>query len=92
MAENNEKGSSNTERMEARIASIVGKEAPPMPDVLPDLVCIDGHYFRINQEGVPQAATDALDALYEKEAKYEDIPEDLKAYEVTEIISEEQGS
>ncbi|KAI6082977.1 hypothetical protein F4821DRAFT_203416 [Hypoxylon rubiginosum] len=54
-----------------------------MKEVLPDLVGIDGHEFRINYD-VPQHITDRLlDLLYQDPGpRYEDIPDDLKAYEV----------
>lgn len=51
--------------------------------VKPDIVCLDGHQFRINY-GVPQNVTDELEELFYQvpEVKYTDIPNHLKAYEV----------
>ncbi|KAF7158710.1 hypothetical protein CNMCM5623_003874 [Aspergillus felis] len=56
-------------------------EAWTMPSVAPDLLCLDGHLFRINYD-VPEEITRQLDELYDRDAKYEEIPEHLKAYEV----------
>ncbi|KLP13840.1 uncharacterized protein LW94_13603 [Fusarium fujikuroi] len=60
------------------------EEHGPLEEVEPNIVGIDGHRFRINY-GVPQEVTNRLNALCDQdEVKYEDIPEDLKAYEVKE--------
>lgn len=58
--------------------------------VEPNIICLDGHRFYINYE-VPQHITDQLNALFEQdeEVKYEDIPEEVKAYEEKE---EQSGS
>ncbi|OTB18137.1 hypothetical protein K445DRAFT_243588 [Daldinia sp. EC12] len=51
-------------------------------DVKPDIISIDSHRFRINYD-VPPQITDRLYDLFERDdIKYEDIPDDLKAYEV----------
>ncbi|GIJ98634.1 hypothetical protein Aspvir_000752 [Aspergillus viridinutans] len=55
-------------------------EAPGIPSVDPDALCIDGHLFRINYD-VPEEITEQLWELYDRDAKYEEIPEHLKAYE-----------
>ncbi|KAF7169053.1 hypothetical protein CNMCM5623_001885 [Aspergillus felis] len=57
-----------------------GDEAPDMPSVAPDALCLDGHLFRINYD-VPEEITRQLEELYDRDAKYEEIPEHLKAYE-----------
>jgi hypothetical protein len=57
-----------------------GVEAPDMPSVAPDALCLDGHLFRINYD-VPDEITLQLEELYDRDAKYEEIPEHLKAYE-----------
>ncbi|EAW15266.1 uncharacterized protein ACLA_059300 [Aspergillus clavatus NRRL 1] len=57
-----------------------GDEAPDMPSVAPDVLCLDGHLFRINYD-VPEEITRQLEELYNRDAKYEEIPEHLKAYE-----------
>ncbi|GAB1199564.1 hypothetical protein APSETT444_008914 [Aspergillus pseudonomiae] len=57
-----------------------GDEAPDMPSVAPDALCLDGHLFRINYD-VPEEITQQLEELYDRDAKYEEIPEHLKAYE-----------
>ncbi|CCT66556.1 uncharacterized protein FFUJ_03593 [Fusarium fujikuroi IMI 58289] len=60
------------------------EEHGPLEEVEPNIVGIDGHRFRINY-GVPQEVTNRLNALCDQdEVKYEDIPDDLKAYEVKE--------
>lgn len=48
-----------------------------------DIICLDGHRFHVNYD-VPQHITDQVEALFwgDKEVRYEDIPEELKAYEV----------
>lgn len=47
-----------------------------------DIICLDGHRFHVNYD-VPQHITDQIQALFwgDEEVKYEDIPEELKAYE-----------
>lgn len=62
-----------------------------LENVKPDVVCLDGHRFRINH-GVPQHITDRLDALFwqDEEVKYEDIPEELKTYEVNNEQPDDQ--
>ncbi|GIJ90962.1 hypothetical protein Asppvi_009927 [Aspergillus pseudoviridinutans] len=57
-----------------------GDEAPDMPSVAPDVLCLDGHLFRINYD-VPEEITRQLEELYDRDAKYEEIPGHLKAYE-----------
>ncbi|RSL91474.1 hypothetical protein CEP52_014225 [Fusarium oligoseptatum] len=66
-------------------------ERGPLKEVEADIVCLDGHRFRINY-GVPQHVTDKLDALFwqDEEVKYEDIPEELKAYEVMDEQPDEE--
>lgn len=58
-------------------------DGPPLRSVKPDIVCLDGHQFRINYD-VPQEVTDQLETLFmqDSEVKYDDIPDHLKAYEV----------
>ncbi|GIJ88737.1 hypothetical protein Asppvi_007664 [Aspergillus pseudoviridinutans] len=55
-------------------------ESPGIPSVAPDALCIDGHLFRINYD-VPAEITEQMWELYDRDAKYEEIPEHLKAYE-----------
>ncbi|RHZ44962.1 uncharacterized protein CDV56_103383 [Aspergillus thermomutatus] len=55
-------------------------EAPGIPSVAPDVMCLDGHLFHINYD-VPEKITQQLEELYDRDAKYEEIPEHLKAYE-----------
>ncbi|KAL5355948.1 hypothetical protein BJX96DRAFT_142093 [Aspergillus floccosus] len=57
-----------------------GDEAPDMPSVAPDALCLDGHLFHINYD-VPEDITRQLEELYDRDAKYEEIPGHLKAYE-----------
>ncbi|KAM0186594.1 hypothetical protein ACHAPI_011618 [Fusarium lateritium] len=47
-----------------------------------DIISLDGHRFHVNYD-VPQHITDQIEALFwgDKEVKYEDIPDELKAYE-----------
>ncbi|GFF74815.1 hypothetical protein CNMCM6936_001767 [Aspergillus lentulus] len=52
-----------------------------IPSVAPDAMCLDGHVFRINYD-VPEEITRQLNALYDRDAKYEEIPEHLRAYEI----------
>ncbi|KAF5580782.1 hypothetical protein FPCIR_10490 [Fusarium pseudocircinatum] len=53
-----------------------------LESVAPNIVCLDGHRFRVNYD-VPQHITERLEALFwgDKEVRYEEIPEELKAYE-----------
>ncbi|RGP80788.1 hypothetical protein FLONG3_1129 [Fusarium longipes] len=67
-----------------KLAQSALEERETLDEVEPGVIGIAGHRFRINY-GVPQEVTDALNALYDQdEVKYEDIPDDLKAYEVKE--------
>ncbi|KAG5752516.1 hypothetical protein H9Q69_003563 [Fusarium xylarioides] len=67
-----------------KLAQRALEEHGPLKEVEPSIVGIDGHRFRINY-GVPQEVTDRLNALFDQdEVKYEDIPDDLKAYEEKE--------
>ncbi|KAF4991471.1 hypothetical protein FGRMN_7782 [Fusarium graminum] len=47
-----------------------------------DIISLDGHRFRVNYD-VPQHITDQIEALFwgDTDVKYEDIPDELKAYE-----------
>lgn len=58
-------------------------DSPPLHSLKPDIVCLDGHQFRINY-GVPKEVIEQLEALFiqEPEVKYGSIPDHLKAYEV----------
>ncbi|KAJ5624410.1 hypothetical protein N7510_000719 [Penicillium lagena] len=58
-----------------------GEQCPPMRSVAPDLLSIDGHVFRVNYD-VPEEITLQLEELFYRDAGYEEIPEDLKAYEI----------
>lgn len=62
--------------------SLIGKEAPPMPHVLPNLIFIDGHQFPINREGVPRAITDKLDEIFDNGRTYDQIPAEVLRYEL----------
>ncbi len=54
--------------------------APRSRVVLPQILGIDGHRFRVNYD-VPELPTLALYELWNREAKYEDIPKELLQYE-----------
>ncbi|CAJ0538577.1 Ff.00g066210.m01.CDS01 [Fusarium sp. VM40] len=56
-----------------------------------DIICLDGHRFHVNYD-VPQHITDQIEALFwgDKEVRYEDIPEDVKAYEEKDYESDEK--
>ncbi|KAI1370411.1 hypothetical protein F4677DRAFT_438445 [Hypoxylon crocopeplum] len=58
---------------------------PLMKEVKPDITCIDQHWFRINYD-VPEDITNRLYELLSRDekVKYEDIPNELKAYEVSD--------
>ncbi|KAI1799486.1 hypothetical protein F4811DRAFT_557756 [Daldinia bambusicola] len=61
----------------------------PIKEVQPDRVCIDSHTFRINYD-VPQEITNRFyELLDQDDVKYEDIPDDLKVYEVHDPPEEE---
>ncbi|GIC86306.1 uncharacterized protein Aud_002674 [Aspergillus udagawae] len=62
-------------------SSQTADEAWTIPSVAPYLMCLDGHWFHINYD-VPEENTQQLDKLYDRDAKYEEIPEHLKAYEI----------
>ncbi|KAF5702381.1 hypothetical protein FGLOB1_9634 [Fusarium globosum] len=67
-----------------KLAQRALEEHGPLKEVEPNIVSIDGHRFRINY-GVRQEVTDRLNELFDRdEVKYEDIPDDLKEYEVKE--------
>lgn len=55
----------------------------PTQSALPNLMNIDGHYFRINYD-VPKVITNRLLSLLDGDKTYKDVPEDLKAYEVVD--------
>ncbi|KAF5659396.1 major facilitator superfamily domain-containing protein [Fusarium circinatum] len=68
------------------------EEHGPLKDVEPNIVGIDGHRFRINYD-VPQEVTDRLKALFDQDdVKYEDIPDDLKTYELREEVGPDRNS
>lgn len=46
----------------------------------PDSLYLDGHLFCINYN-VPEEITQQLEELYNRNVKYDEIPEHLKAYE-----------
>ena len=50
--------------------------------VLADKIVFDGHVFDINYH-VPENETAKLEELANKEAKYSEVPEELKKFEVT---------
>ncbi|KAI1660580.1 hypothetical protein F4813DRAFT_350365 [Daldinia decipiens] len=61
-----------------------------LKEVQPDIISIDNHKFRINYD-VPQEITDRFDRLAEQDnIKYEDIPHDLKKYELHNPPGEEE--
>ena len=69
-------------------------DGPPLHSLKPDIVCLDGHQFRINY-GVPKEVTEQLEALFiqEPEVKYDSIPDHLKAYEVgIDVVAGQHGS
>ncbi|PYI04000.1 hypothetical protein BO78DRAFT_399362 [Aspergillus sclerotiicarbonarius CBS 121057] len=70
------------QQMEEYAKSLIGKPAPPMPTVLPDLISIDGHQFPINREGVPKAVTEKLEEIAESDGTYEQIPPEVLEYEL----------
>ncbi|KAF5675172.1 hypothetical protein FHETE_2591 [Fusarium heterosporum] len=55
-----------------------------------DIISLDGHRFRVNYD-VPQHITDQIEALFwgDEDVKYDDIPDELKAYEVQDEDAEE---
>ncbi|RAK99985.1 uncharacterized protein BO80DRAFT_426058 [Aspergillus ibericus CBS 121593] len=82
------------QEMDEIAKSLIGKPAPPMPTVLPDLISIDGHQFPINREGVPQAITDKLEDILEMGGTYEQIPPEVLEYELKGddyVRDEEEG-
>ncbi|KAJ5814200.1 uncharacterized protein N7503_000950 [Penicillium pulvis] len=72
----------SSDKMQELAKSLIGKEAPPMPHVLPNLISIDGHQFSINCEGVPQAVTDKLDEIFDNGGTYDQIPVEVLQYEL----------
>ncbi|KAF4438037.1 hypothetical protein FACUT_5200 [Fusarium acutatum] len=72
-----------------KLAQRALEEHETLDEVEPTVIGIDGHRFRINY-GVPQEVTDRLNALCDQDqVKYEDIRDDLKAYEVKEDSSDD---
>ncbi|EAW17057.1 uncharacterized protein NFIA_004130 [Aspergillus fischeri NRRL 181] len=68
-----------------------GNEAWTIPSVAPDLLCMDDHLFRINYD-VPEKITRQLYELYDRDAKYEEIPEYQRAYEIEkEVLDVEEA-
>ncbi|KAI0169547.1 hypothetical protein GGR52DRAFT_550489 [Hypoxylon sp. FL1284] len=65
----------------------------PLREVKPDILSIDGHQFHINY-GVPQHITDRLLGLLDEDerVRYEDIPDDLKEYEILPSSQETEAS
>jgi len=62
----------------------------PIHSVKPNMVCIDSHRFRI-EYGVPNEVTKSFYDLFERDAKYEDIPKELLQYEVeVEVEGEDE--
>ncbi|OJJ43633.1 hypothetical protein ASPZODRAFT_136084 [Penicilliopsis zonata CBS 506.65] len=64
------------------LAQLEGTESQTGEQVLPDKVIFDGHVFNINYH-VPSNVTEALEYLADGDARYDDVPEDLKQFEVT---------
>lgn len=62
--------------------------AVPTQTVLPNLMTIDGHYFRINYD-VPEEITSRFLSLLDEDKTYKDVPEVLKAYEVMDPFKDE---
>ncbi|KAI0135800.1 hypothetical protein F4814DRAFT_402586 [Daldinia grandis] len=61
-----------------------------LKEVVPDIISIDNHRFRINYD-VPRDITDRFYRLAEQEnLKYEDIPHELKEYELRDPPKEEE--
>ncbi|CAL5871814.1 uncharacterized protein PFLUO_LOCUS6067 [Penicillium psychrofluorescens] len=60
----------------------------PTTSQAPDALSIDGHVFRINYD-VPKEITEELEELFDRDEKYEEIPEHLKAYEIEPVDSDE---
>ncbi|OOF91794.1 hypothetical protein ASPCADRAFT_210763 [Aspergillus carbonarius ITEM 5010] len=70
------------QQMDEFAKSLIGKPAPPMPTVLPDLISIDGHQFPINRDDVPQAITDKLEEIMDNDGTYDQIPPEVLEYEL----------
>ncbi|PWY81578.1 hypothetical protein BO94DRAFT_576552 [Aspergillus sclerotioniger CBS 115572] len=70
------------QKMDEIAKTLVGKPAPPMPTVLPDLISIDGHRFPINRDGVPKDITDKLEEVFDEGGTYEQIPAEVLEYEL----------
>jgi hypothetical protein len=60
-----------------------------MRSVAEDRLSIDGHVFRVNYE-IPKEITRQLEELFDRDVKYEEIPEDLKAYETEDDDADEE--
>lgn len=58
--------------------TLSGGSGCQLRSVKPDIVCLDGHQFRINYD-VPQNVTDELEELFDQvpEVKYKNIPNHL---------------
>ncbi|KAJ5833728.1 hypothetical protein N7474_002039 [Penicillium riverlandense] len=61
----------------------------PITSHAANLLSIDGHEFRVNYD-VPKEIPEELEELFDRDAKYEEIPEHLKAYETEPIDSDEE--
>ncbi|KAJ5820358.1 hypothetical protein N7474_005949 [Penicillium riverlandense] len=60
-----------------------------MRSVAEDRLSIDGHVFRVNYDA-PEEITRQLEELFDREVKYEGIPEDVKAYETGDDDADEE--
>ncbi|KAF7593351.1 hypothetical protein BBP40_011641 [Aspergillus hancockii] len=64
---------------------------PDIPSVAPDAMGLDGHIFRIKYD-VPEEKPQQLEELYDRDAKYEEISEHVKAYEIEMEDSDEEAA
>lgn len=68
--------------------SSLGDAATSIGSATPDIIAFDGHRFGINQT-TPQGVVDTLFQYFEAGADYDDLPVNLKVYEVAEAVGDE---
>jgi len=62
--------------VQAHVDSIRGE----IKSVKPDMMSLDGHHFKINYD-VPEEVTEGLFDLMQRNAKYEEVPNEYLKYE-----------
>ena len=60
----------------------VGQNATTAGEDLEDKLVLDGHMFEINHPDQHQEEVDELDKLYDENASYDQVPADLRKWEV----------